>query len=159
MAVGNRAGKKQGKDRDKGTRRGGAGVEKALARARAQLDKRRRQVEEALALVASLEVRSIQHGDGPTTARTRRPAARATTPAQASSSASKAASSRSSKPAPAKAASKPAATKPAAARASAKPATPATRSAPARATTKAKAAAASVGAGARRKSVKPPSAG
>jgi len=71
MAVGSRAGKKQGKNADKEIDREPGGADKALIKARAKLDKRRRQVEKALALVASLEIRSIQHLPlAPATART-----------------------------------------------------------------------------------------
>jgi len=135
MAVGSRAGKKQVKTADKGIDREPGGAEKALIKARAKLDKRRRQVEKALALVASLEIRSIKdvpRASNPATAGTapakRAPAKRA--PAKAS---------------PAKTPAQPRATKRATAKATPGSATAAPT-------------AGSAGAAPRRRSVKPPSA-
>ncbi len=63
MADRGRLGTKHGKGSRKQSSRDRARVEKALAKARAQLVKRRRQVEEALALVASLEVQAAMVGE------------------------------------------------------------------------------------------------
>jgi hypothetical protein len=151
MAVGSRAGKKQGKNAEKGSAGEPGGAEKALIKARAKLDKRRRQVEKALALVASLEIRSLQQ-----LPRASKPASARSAPAKASparTAPTKASPAKASvaKRAPAKASAAKAYPPRASGRATAK-ATPGS----ATATTP---TAASAGAAPRRRSVKPPSAG
>jgi len=150
MAVGSRAGKKQVKTADKGIDREPGGAEKALIKARAKLDKRRRQVEKALALVASLEIRSIKdvpRASNPATAGTapakRAPAKRA--PAKRAPAKASLAKRAPSKPSPAKAPPQPRASKRGTATATAGSA-------------KAAPTAGSAGAAPRRRSVKPPSA-
>jgi len=135
MAVGSRVGKKQGKNPDKGTGPE-PGAEIALTKARAKLDKRRRQVEEALALVASLEIRSMH------VPRASKPAPGKIAPAKSAP-----AKTAPAKSAPPKAPPRPRAGK----RSTAKP-TPGSATATA-------APVESVGAAPRRRSVKPPSAG
>jgi hypothetical protein len=147
MAVESRAGKKQGKNADKGSGGEPGGAEKALIKARAKLDKRRRQVEKALALVASLEIRSIQHlprASKPATAKIGPAKTAPTTTASAKRAPAKASPAEASpaKRAPAKRA--PAKASPAKATPGSATATP---------------TAGSAGAAPRRRPVKPPSAG